>query len=45
MTVDDPSATSGSEAIRINDLGQIVGAYDLNTPEEGHVFDRPRFLV
>ena len=39
ITVDDPNATSGSENVGINDSGQIVGAYDLNSPEAGHVFE------
>jgi uncharacterized membrane protein len=38
-TIDNPNATSGSENVGINDSGQIVGAYDLNTPEAGHVFE------
>src|SRR5438270_585464 len=38
-TIDDPSATTGSEATSINDAGLIVGAYDLNPPEAGHIFE------
>jgi uncharacterized membrane protein len=38
-TVDDPSATSGSEALGINLSGQIVGAYNLNSLEGKHVFE------
>jgi uncharacterized membrane protein len=38
-TIDDPNATSGSEATGINNFGQIVGAYDLNPPEAGHVLE------
>jgi probable HAF family extracellular repeat protein len=38
-TVDDPSATSGSENVGINNSGQIVGAYDLNSLEGENTFE------
>jgi uncharacterized membrane protein len=38
-TIDDPNATSGSEATGINNSGQIVGTYNLNPPEVGHVLE------
>ena len=38
-TIDDPNATSGSEITGINNVGQIVGSYNLNTPEDGHLFE------
>jgi uncharacterized membrane protein len=44
-TIDDPSATTGSENVGINDSGQIVGAYNLNPPEAGHVFEGAHAFV
>jgi uncharacterized membrane protein len=38
-TIDDPNATSGSEATGINNSGQITGTYNLNPPEVGHVLE------
>src|ERR1700680_4071939 len=38
-TIDYPGATSGSEATGINNFARIVGAYNLNTPEEGHLLE------
>jgi len=37
-TIDFPGATE-TGASGINNSGQIVGAFDLNTPEGGHVFE------
>ena len=39
-TIDDPNSTTmTSEALGINNSGQIVGAFDLNSPEGGHQFE------
>jgi probable HAF family extracellular repeat protein len=39
-TIDDPNTTTmTSEALGINNSGQIVGAFDLNSPEGGHEFE------
>ena len=39
-TIDDPNSTTNtSEALGINNSGQIVGAFDLDSPEGGHQFE------
>jgi probable HAF family extracellular repeat protein len=44
-TIDDPNATNGTNAWRINDSGQIVGFYDNPTIRHGFVYSDGTFTT